>query len=62
VTKGQVLLVSRADNVNVTPRAAMAAIFCSKMSSNDETTLAANPEKLLLVRSEQWGQIMITHL
>jgi hypothetical protein len=55
VTKGQVLLVSRADNVNVTPRAAMAAIFCSKISSNDETTLAADPEKLLLVNDESWS-------
>ena len=46
VTYGQVLLVSSADAVMATPRAAMAAIFCSKMSSNDVSTLEAAPKNL----------------
>jgi len=46
VTKGQVLLFATADAVMVTPNAAIAAIFCSRIFSNDWTILEADPSKL----------------
>jgi len=46
VTKGQVWFSCNAKAVNVTPRAAMAAIFCSRIDSKLEMILAEVPSKL----------------
>ena len=57
VTYGHVLFVSSADAVMATPRAAMAAIFCSKISSKDWITLEAAPKNLF---GEHMGNIVST--
>jgi len=53
VTNGQVLLFATAVAVIVTPNAAIAAIFSSKILSNDAMIVAADPRKLNVGKIEE---------
>ena len=50
-------MFATADAVMVTPNAAIAAIFCSRIFSNDWTTLEADPTKLMCNRNGGAGEV-----